>query len=281
VTFVNHEQAEHWASVAPIWVEIEDELEKVTDVPGNLAMDRLHLQPGEHVLDLGCGTGRTTLALASRVAPDGRALGVDIAADMLARARQHAASAGVENVDFVQADVQAQALGDAGFDAAYSRFGVMFFADPVAAFAAVHRSLGRAGVLSFVCWQPLTGNDWMLVPGMAAASVVGAALTMPPPDEPGPFSLADPERIRSILSSAGFHDVDIQPDSDFVVTPEERVSQAAATATRVGRVRDLLKDASPSVRDQARTAIEAALRERLQDGEVRLSRSVFLVSARA
>jgi SAM-dependent methyltransferase len=278
--FANHEQAGHWAAVAPIWLEIEDDLELVSGLPGDLAMDRLDLQPGQQVLDLGCGTGRTTLALASRVAPGGQVLGVDIAADMLVRARQHAAGAGVDNATFVQGDVQAHDLGAGRFDAAYSRFGVMFFADPVAAFASVNRALRRGGRLSFVCWQPMTGNEWMLVPGMAAASVVGTPPSRPDADQPGAFSLSDPRRTRNILRSAGFRDIDIAPHRDFVVTLEDRIPHAAETATRVGGVRDLLDGADPSLRHQVRAAIEAALRARLEDGEVRLSRSVYLVTAR-
>jgi SAM-dependent methyltransferase len=281
VTFANKEQAEFWAGISPTWVEIEDQLEEVSGVPGQMAMDRLRLQPGQQVLDLGCGTGRTTLELASRVVPGGRALGADIAAEMLVRAREHAAEAGTKNVDFLQADVQAHDLGEGQFDAAYSRFGVMFYADPVAAFSGVHRALRPGGSLSFVCWQPITANDWMLVPGMAAVTVLGKMPQMPGPDEPGPFSLADPDRVRSILGSAGFADIDIQPHSDFVVVTEDRIPQMAAIATRVGAVRELLADADQSTKDRVRAAIEDALRARVEDGEARASRSILLVTAKA
>ena len=281
MTSANNEQAEFWAGLAPTWVEIEDQLEQVSGLPGEIAMVRLGVQSGQQVVDLGCGTGRTTLELARRVAPTGRAVGVDIAAEMLVRARQHAVEARVDNVEFLQADVQADDMGERRFDAAYSRFGVMFYTDPVAAFLGVHGAIRPGGSLSFVCWQPLTANDWMLVPGMAAVSVLGQLPPMPGPEEPGPFSLADPDRVRGILASAGFGDVDVEPYSDFVVTTEDRIPEVSAIAARVGAVREQLRDADQSTKDRVQAAIEDALRSRVEHGEVRASRSFFAVTAKA
>jgi ubiquinone/menaquinone biosynthesis C-methylase UbiE len=277
----NREQAELWATIAPIWVEIEDELDQMSGDLGRMAMDRLDLQPGQQVLDAGCGTGRTTLELASRVAPEGRALGVDITEVMLERARQHAARAGAGNVGFLHADVQVHDFGEGRFDAAYSRFGVMFFSNPVAAFTSIRRAVRRRGLVSFVCWQPPEGNEWMLVPGQAAAAALDKTLVLPSSDEPGPYSLSDRARIRSVLDPAGFEEVDIQPYSDSIVIAEDRIPQRAALATRTGGVRELLRDADEPTVGRVRVAIEAALRSRLQDGGVPLRRSVFLVRARA
>jgi SAM-dependent methyltransferase len=281
MTFANSEQAEFWAELAPTWIGIEDQLEQVSGEPGRLAMDRLGLRPGQAVVDLGCGTGRTTLELAARVAPGGRAVGVDIAAEMLDRARQHAADAKVESVEFRQADVQAEDLGEGQFDAAYSRFGVMFYTDPVAAFVGVHRALRSGGSLSFVCWQPITANDCMFVPGMAAVSATGKMPPMAEPDQPGPFSLSDPERVRSILGVAGFTDIDVEALNDFVDRPEDQIPQAAAIAMKVGAVRELLKDTDPSMADRVRAAIEDAFRSRVQDGVACVSRGTLLVRAKA
>jgi SAM-dependent methyltransferase len=277
----NREQAELWATIAPTWVEIEDDLDEMSGDLGRMAMDRLDLRSGQQVLDVGCGTGRTTLDLASRVGPEGRALGADLTEVMLDRARQNAARAGLENVTFVHADVLVYDFGHGTFDAAYSRFGVMFFSDPVAAFASIRWALRLGGLLSFVCWQPVEGNEWTLVPGLAAAATLDQALVLPSPEEPGPYSLSDPARVRSVLSAAAFEEIDIQPYSDLIVIPEDRIPQRAALATRTGRVRDLLKDADEATRGRVLAAIEAALRTRVQDGEVRLRRSVFLVKARA
>jgi SAM-dependent methyltransferase len=191
--------------------------------PGELAMDRLELLPGRKVVDLGCGTGRTTLELASRVGPGGEAVGADISADMLARGRERAARLGIGNVEFVHADIQVHDFGASRCDAADSRFGVMFFTGPVTAFANVGRALRPGGVLSFGCWQGVFDNEWMLIPGAAVAEVTGSLPPMPGPDEPGPFSLADPGRVRAVLDAAGFGSVTITPHADHIVISEDRI----------------------------------------------------------
>jgi SAM-dependent methyltransferase len=279
MTFANTEQAEFWAARAPSWIALESHHEEVIGPAGRMAMDRLHLHPGQYVVDLGCGTGQTTVELAGRVAPDGSAVGVDITAALLDRARQHATEARIVNIEFRHADVQSSDLGRARFDGAFSRFGVMFFADPVAAFTNVHRSLKPGGVLSFVCWQPATSNDWMLVPAQAAVSVLGTAPEMPAPDAPGPFSLSDPSRVRKILDSAGFHAIDIAAHHDLMRTPAAGIAESVDTALRVGAVQRMLEGAGPDTVQKVRAAIDEAMRARLHDGEVALTRSIFLVRA--
>jgi SAM-dependent methyltransferase len=278
VSIVNNEQAEFWSQLAPTWLENEDRIEQVGALPGELAMDRLGVAPGQRAVDLGCGSGRTTLELAARVGPSGDVVGVDISAEMLARARERAAQ--LRNVEFVHADVQVHDLGEARFDAAYSRFGVMFFADPVAAFANIRRALRPGGVLSFVCWQGVFDNEWMLVPGAAVAGVTGSLPPMPGPDEPGPFSLADPGRVHAVLEAAGFGSVEVVPHGDQVVISEDGIAEAVTASVEVGGVREALREAGEQTRQQARAAIDDAFRARLQAGEVRLSRGVLLVTGR-
>ena len=185
--FANVEQAEFWSQLAPTWLEFEDQLEQVGGPPGELAMARLELLPGQRVVDLGCGSGRTTLELAARVGPGGEVAGVDISAGMLARARERAARSGTGNVEFVHADVQVHELGEARFDAAYSRFGVMFFVDPVAAFANIRKALRPGAVLSFVCWQSVFDNEWMLIPGAAVGGSPGRCRRCPALTSPARF----------------------------------------------------------------------------------------------
>jgi SAM-dependent methyltransferase len=281
VTFANREQADFWAARAPSWASLEPHHERTIGPAGRMAIDRLDPQPGQLVVDLGCGTGQTTLEVARRVAPGGLAVGVDIAAALLDRAREHAADAGIDNVEFRHADVQSSDLGQAGFDGAYSRFGVMFFADPVAAFSNVGRSLKSGAVLSFACWQPLTSNDWMLVPTQAAVSVLGTPPEMPAVGEPGPFSLSDPEGVTNILKSAGFHDVDIKAHGDLLRTPADGIPEFADSALRVGAVRRMLEGVDAQTVERVRVAIEEAMRDRVRDGEVAVTRSVFLVRAEA
>src|SRR5437588_246525 len=212
----NDEQAGFWSAMASTWVELEDRLEEVAGPPGRMAMELLALRPGQRVVDLGCGTGRTTVELASRVSPGGEAVGVDIAPGMLDRGRERAKGLGLANVDFRQADVQVHDLGEGAFDAAYSRFGVMFFRDPAAAFGNVRRALRPGAILSFVCWQTVFDNEWMLIPGAAAMSVLGGVPPVPstPPgastsSRPGPEIPARREgrRRRSLRQGDGAGEV--------------------------------------------------------------------------
>ena len=279
--FANIEQAEFWSRQAPAWLELEDRLEEVSSLPGQLAMDRLDLLPGQRVVDLGCGSGRTTLELAARVGPGGEAVGVDISAEMLAAGRERAARLGVSNVEFLHADVQVQDLGQARFDGAYSRFGVMFFTDPVTAFANVRRALRPGAALSFVCWQSVFDNEWVLIPGAAVAEVTGSLPPMPGPEEPGPFSLADPGRVHAVLESAGFGSVTVTPHADHVVTTEDRIPEIVQVVVRIGVVREMLRNADAQTQERVPAAIEKALRARVHNGEVRASRGVLLVTATA
>jgi SAM-dependent methyltransferase len=158
------------------------------------------------VLDVGCGCGETTRD-AARLAYEGNALGVDLSGAMLARARQRSAVEGLANVAFVQADAQVHHLGDADRDVAVSRTGAMFFADPVAAFANIARALVPGGRLVLLNWQPFADNEW--VAAINGALAAGRALPPPPPDAPGPFGLANPDRVRAVLTAAGYRDVEL------------------------------------------------------------------------
>ncbi len=176
---------------------------------------------------------------------------------MLARGRERAARLGAGNVEFLHADAQVHDFGEARFDAAYSRFGVMFFTDPVAAFANVRRALWPGGALSFACWQGVSGNEWMLIPGAAVAEVTGSLPPMPGPDEPGPFSLADPVRVRAVLGAAGFGSIAITPHADHVVISEDRIPEVAVTSVRVGGIRQALRDADGHTHQRALAAIRS------------------------
>src|SRR5262245_40711145 len=191
----NEAQAKHWEELGPGWLAAEAHSMTVSGPFGRAAMERLAPQPGDRVLDIGCGSGPTTVELARRVAPDGAALGVDISPTMIDAARERAASERVANATFAVADAQVEPFGDGAFDAVYSRFGVMFFAGTAAAFANSRGALAPDGRFAFACWQPVFENEWMLVPGMAVISVTGEPPPMPAPGEPGPFLLSEPARV--------------------------------------------------------------------------------------
>jgi SAM-dependent methyltransferase len=201
----NAGQIEYWNDEAgPRWVQAEAFLDAQIGTIGVESMDRAEITPGQNVLDVGCGCGQSTLQLAERVGTGGSVTGIDLSGPMLARARERAA--GLPNVAFENADAQTANLGTERFDRVFSRFGVMFFADPKAAFANLHRACKPGGRLTFLCWQAVARNPWILVPVSAAAQHITIQLPAGP-EEPGPFSFADPERVIGILSGAGWHDV--------------------------------------------------------------------------
>ena len=280
MAFANQEQADFWSRIAPRWLEMDDQLalEQLGGLPATLAMDRLNLLPGQRVLDVGCGTGRTTLELAGRVGSAGAVVGVDISAELLASGRAEAVRLGVGTVEFVHGDGQVADLGEGRFDAAYSRFGVMFFADPVAAFANIRRALRAGAMLSFACWQSVFDNEWALIPGMVVVEVTGSVPPLPEPGDPGSFSLADPGRVREVLETAGFGSVDITPHNDQVVIGEEAIAGFAATAYELVRFTGALEDADQQMREQTLAGIEQAIHTRLHDGQARLSRGALLVT---
>jgi len=271
VTIANVEGQAYWADRAQVWLEDADLLDVFGGPPGEAAIDCLDPRPGERILDIGCGPGITTIALAQRVKPGGGVLGVDLAPGMVEGARRRA-----PGLSFALADAQVHDFGET-FDGAYSRFGVMFFADPVAAFANIRRAARR---LSFCCWQEPLANEWMVLPNVVALGELGAGPPPQDPDQPGPFTLADPDRVRSILTAAGFREIDVVPRNDRVELAERDLATWAALGARHGLAGQLLKDATPETRSRVAAAIEEEFRGRVRDGAVRLTRGVLLVTAR-
>ena len=233
---LNAAQAAYWEERSASWGEVETYTASMMGPFGERAMDRLALAPGQRVLDVGCGAGPTTVELARRVAPGGAVVGVDISPSMIERARARARDEHVD-VEFMVGDVQVYDLGESSFDAAYSRFGVMFFADPVAAFTNIRRALRDGGRLAFACWQPMAANEWMRVPGEAVTMVTGVA-PPPRPDEPGPFLLSDPDRTEQILDAAGFQFIEVAPESGHLDVGFDRLDFAVDVSLRIGAIRE-------------------------------------------
>jgi SAM-dependent methyltransferase len=162
----------------------------------------------DRVLDIGCGTGQTTLR-AARGAAAGSVLGVDLSSAMLAYARRRAADLNLKNVSFVQADAQIHPFEPDAFDVGISSTGATFFGDLRAGFANIARALRPGGRLALLTWQSLPANEW--VGEFTGALAAGRERPAPPPDSPNPFALADPDRVRSILTATGFVEVDLEP----------------------------------------------------------------------
>ena len=193
----NAAQVEYWNQTAgPTWVELQDQLDGMIGPMGQAAIAALGPTPGEAILDIGCGCGRTSLQLAAAVGGAGKVVGADISATMLAVARARPVPSTSARPDFREIDAQTGDLGGGMFDAVFSRFGVMFFADPVAAFTNIRSALKGHGRLAFVCWRPLADNLWVRVPLEAALPLLPP---LPPadPTAPGPYALADPVRLRA------------------------------------------------------------------------------------
>ena len=278
----NPEQAQYWETRATSWIEAEGYTALISSSFGRRAMESLALTPGAVVLDVGCGTGPTTLTIADTVAPGGRVLGVDISATMIVAARERAAAAPVAgvDVDFAVADAQVDDLGAGAFDAVFSQFGVMFFADPEAAFANLHAALRPGGRLAVACWADLFSNEWMLVPGSAVIEVTGQPPPMPGPAEPGPFSLADAERVEQLLVGAGFGSISVTPSNAQVEIAEDQIDHAVAGSSRTGAVRAALDaNPDPEFRDRLLAAVRAAFLARVRDGRMVLAASAHIVTA--
>jgi SAM-dependent methyltransferase len=277
---LNAAQAAYWEERSASWGEVETYTSSMMGPFGQRAMDRLALAPGQRVLDIGCGAGPTTVELARRVAPGGAVVGIDISPSMIERARDRARDEHVD-VEFVVGDAQVHDLGEGTFDAAYSRFGVMFFADPVAAFTNIHRALRDGGRLAFACWQAMAANEWMRVPGEAVTLVTGVA---PPPrrDEPGPFLLSDPARTEQILEAAGFRSIEITPESGHLDVGVDRLDFAVDVSLRIGAIREAVTaNDDPAFREQLRAAVRTKLEDHVHDGRLVLGSAGYVVTAAA
>jgi len=214
----NAAQRAYWEGEGlQLWTLEGERWEEMLRPFGVAMLDAAGLLPGERVLDVGCGWGGPTLAAAERVAPDGLVVGVDLSPSMLAVARQRAAASGIDNVELLDGDAQVHPFATDAFDVVISRFGTMFFENPAEAFANLARALRPGGRLASLCWQEPLKTEWAAVSIGAAAPHVGLP-DFGPPGAPGPFALADGDRLRAVVQAGGFGDVRLQ-----AVTRPQRV----------------------------------------------------------
>jgi SAM-dependent methyltransferase len=250
----NAEQKEFWAREGEEWVVQAARYDNMNREFGEAVLEAAALQPGERVLDVGCGNGAMSLDAARRVQPDGTILGIDISAPMLGLARTRASNAGITNAEFVQGDAQVHPFDAGGFDVMLSRFGVMFFEDPEAAFANLARAVRPDGRLTMVVWEDILKSEWIVIPGAAAAEHVGFP-DFGPPGAPGPFALADRARLERILLGAGFSGVSLEAVTRPMRVADD-VDDFQAFITSLELVRDQMFAGQPE--DKVAAAIAAA-----------------------
>jgi SAM-dependent methyltransferase len=256
------------------WAEVWELLELQLAPLGRRALEALAIRSGENVLDIGCGGGTTALNLARVVAPDGTVVGVDVSAAVLAFARKMAQ--GCERVRFVQADAQTYPFEPASFDAAYSRFGVMFFPKPSVAFSNIRRSLRPNGRLGFVCWRTLGENLLDSVP-LGAASIHLPPQPAQDSDAPGPFAFANPDRVHRILKAAGFREIEITAYDERVGSGD--IDSMLAVCSRVGALGKVLRE-NPGLQAAALPAVRLALAAHDGPDGVKLKAATWIVTAR-
>jgi ubiquinone/menaquinone biosynthesis C-methylase UbiE len=289
---MNHDQAsqdrqpeelkpEDWAGDMGLkWLASLSLFEEMIAPIGDALLRRAGYRDGETVIDLGCGGGATTLAIAQSVAPTGSVMGVDISPDLVGAARERAAQSGTTNIAFTCADASTVTLADAPYDRLFSRFGSMFFDDPVGAFSHLHGLLRKGGRIDLAVWGPPRDNLWM----MEMMGVVRNHVEVPPavPRAPGPFAFEDLEYLGEILAGSGFTDMDVvvydglQPVGGRGATPEQAVA-FAFTSMAVGR---LLNDKGDAIVAAASRELKDVFARHYREGEgVMMQGKAWLVSA--
>jgi SAM-dependent methyltransferase len=270
----NTAMAERWDGPSgEFWVEHADVF--ASQVADYLApfLAATGIAPGARVLDVGCGSGQISREAARLAGPDGRVTGIDLFGPMLELARRRTAAAGLGTVAFEQVDAQVADLGAARYDRVVSRNGVMFFGDPVAAFANLRRALKPAGKLVVLVWQTLAENEWYA--DLFAAATGGREMPAGPPDAPGPFALGDAGRVRTLLAAAGFAEPELVGLREPMVYGAD-LPTAETMALRV--VAPVLDDLDEDARARARAAVRATLEAHLRPEGVVFRSAMWIIT---
>ena len=263
------EEGEHWAAHA-------ERYDAAIREYGPHLQRGAAIAAGEAVLDVGCGNGASTVD-AARAASDGRAVGIDLSAAMLARAREKADAAGLTNVELLQGDAQTYPFAAGTFDVAISRFGVMFFEDPVAAFTNIARALTGGGRLALVAWKSLAENEWFSEIGRALAA--GRPVPVPEAGRPSPFGLAHPDFVRSTLTAAGFTGIALDTaDATYHAGPD--ADTAFAHLRGSGFTRAMLHDVDADATARALDALHATITAHESARGVTFASAAWLITAR-
>jgi SAM-dependent methyltransferase len=275
----NADQVAYWNGAAgQRWTDRQEAQDALLAPITDILVAKAQVAPGEHVIDIGCGCGGTTIELARRVGPAGHVLGIDISAPMLGRARERASPD--LPLDFVLADATVHAFVPAGADLLFSRFGVMFFAEPERSFGHMRRALKPGARLAFACWREPRANPWMMLPLQEAYRHV-PRMPEVAPDDPGPFAFASKDRVHGVLDKAGFSSIALEPiDLALDVATGGGLDAAVEGALGMGPASRALEGQSPDLQDAAARSIRAALAPFENNGSVRLPAAIWIVTAR-
>ncbi|HUR52046.1 MAG TPA: methyltransferase domain-containing protein [Mycobacteriales bacterium] len=274
---VNVDQAAAWdGHEGDVWTAQADRYDRAGRHIKPAFIDALAVGASDRVLDVGCGTGGLTRAVAHR-AVDGQVTGIDLSTAMLDLARKRSADEGLTNVSFVRGDAQVFRFAPSSFDLAMSSFGAMFFTDPVAAFSNIGGALHGGGRLQLLAWRTLQENAWLMA--LRDALAMGRELPFPPPEAPTPFALADPDRVRRVLGAAGFVDVELQP-LDEPMDLGADAGDALAFATTMGIVEGLTQDLDETSRATAMANLALLFQKHETPDGVLLGSAVWLIQAR-
>lgn len=273
-------QREYWSGkVGDEWALQAERIDAMLGPVTEAALDRAAFRAGERVLDIGCGAGATSLEIVRRTGASGSVVGVDLSPQLLALARSRAEAAGLA-VDFIEADAGSAHLG-APFDAAFSRFGIMFFEAPAQAFAHIRTQMRANGRLVFACWRALAENLWTTIPLEAIAPMLKAPLAAPDPDAPGPYSLAGAAKINRILDDAGWRDIALAPwDGRVAIAGGGSIEEAADFLLRIGPCARAIADQQLDPGEAKRRLIER-LSPLYANNAVTLPVACWLVTAKA
>jgi SAM-dependent methyltransferase len=274
----NEDQRRRWNGIdGEYWVSHQNRLDRtLAPITGPL-LEFAAPRAASTVIDVGCGCGATTVEIARAVGPAGRVVGIDLSSGMLAvaaeRLRQFA------NAACLLGDAAELPLSDLGAELIVSRFGVMFFGDPVAAFANLRTGLGAGGRLRFACWRPIGENPWLQIP-LHAVYEHAPRLPKPDPEEPGPFAFADTARVTRILTAAGFTAPSFTPlDIEMDIAAGGTIEDAAMQASSMGPAKRALADQSDEIRAAALESIRRALTPYISAAGVKLPGAIWLVTA--
>jgi SAM-dependent methyltransferase len=258
----NKSQIEFWnGDAGRNWAAYDALMEAMLKPISEAVLDVFRFEPNARALDIGCGCGHSTLSLATRIGAGGSVTGVDISAPMLSAAHAIAATitATRAKLDFLEVDAQVHQFESASFEHVFSRFGVMFFEDPIAAFRNIHNALTASGTLAFCCWQSRTVNPFMTVPAQAALELLPAPPEMPA-NAPGPFAFADPDYVHSILSQSGFSDISITPLSHALVFGAGlSLSEIVEHLVKIGPIAQMVREAPDALQQPVRDRVASAL----------------------